>query len=92
MSCEIGVREHPHCNILLLPALITSAVAALWCHEMDDKQWALEAARGKRELAAFVRRIAATMSLEKDRSALLRQAAEIESEAEKLERDGRGQT
>jgi hypothetical protein len=54
---------------------------------MDDKERALEAARGKRELAASIRRLAASMSLDRDRNALLRQAAEIESEAEKLERE-----
>jgi hypothetical protein len=51
---------------------------------------ALAGARDKRELAAFVRRIAATMSLEADRNALLRQAADIEAEARALERDAGG--
>jgi hypothetical protein len=43
-------------------------------------------ARDKRELAAFVRRVAATMSLKADRDALLAQATAIEAEAEKIER------
>ena len=43
-------------------------------------------ARHKRELAAFVRRVAATMSLKADRDALLAQATAIEAEAEKIER------
>ena len=43
-------------------------------------------ARDKRELAEFVRRVAATMSLKADREALLAQATAIEAEAEKIER------
>jgi hypothetical protein len=43
-------------------------------------------ARDKRELAAFVRRVAATISLKADREALLAQAAAIEAEAERIER------
>jgi hypothetical protein len=43
-------------------------------------------ARDKRELAAFVRRVAATMSLKADRETLLAQATAIEAEAEKIER------
>jgi hypothetical protein len=46
-------------------------------------------ARDKRELAAFIRRVAATMSLKADREALLAQAAAIEAEAERIERTER---
>jgi hypothetical protein len=48
-------------------------------------------ARDKRELAAFIRRVAATMSLKADREALLVQAAAIEAEAERIEKTGREQ-
>jgi hypothetical protein len=53
--------------------------------EREDKNRTRREARDKRELAAFVRRIAATMSLRADREALLAQAAAIEGEAEKIE-------
>ena len=46
-------------------------------------------ARDKRELAAFIRRVAATMSLKAGREALLAQAAAIEAEAERIEKTGR---
>jgi hypothetical protein len=52
---------------------------------MKDR-WSRTEARDKRELAAFVRRVATTMSLKADRDALLAQAAAIEAEAEKIER------
>ena len=52
---------------------------------MKDRRFRTEA-RDKRELAAFVRRVAATMSLKADRDALLAQATTIEAEAEKIER------
>jgi hypothetical protein len=51
---------------------------------MNDR-WSRTEVRDKRELAAFVRRVAATMSLRADRDALLAQAAAIEAEAEKVE-------
>ena len=57
---------------------------------MKDRERALAAARDKRELATFVRRVAATMSLKADRDALLRQATNIEAEARDLERDAGG--
>ena len=53
---------------------------------MKDRDQSRTEARDKRELAAFVRRVAATMSLKADRDALLAQAATIEAEAEKIER------
>jgi hypothetical protein len=43
----------------------------------------------KRALAAFVRRVAATISLKADRDTLLAQAAAIEAEAERIERTQR---
>ena len=43
-------------------------------------------ARDKRDLAAFVRQLARAISLIRDKEALLTQAAEIEAEAEQLER------
>ena len=57
-----------------------------WRAAMADKEQARREARDKRELAAFVRRVAATMSLKADREALLAQAAAIEAEAERIER------
>jgi hypothetical protein len=48
-----------------------------------------EEARDKRELAAFIRRVAATMSLKADREALLAQAAAVDAEAERLEQERR---
>jgi len=53
---------------------------------MPDKEQARREASDKRALAAFVRRVAATMSLKADREALLAQAAAIEAEAERIER------
>ena len=53
---------------------------------MADEERARREASDKRALAAFVRRVAATMSLKADREALLAQAAAIEAEAEKIER------
>jgi hypothetical protein len=53
---------------------------------MADKERPPTEAHDKRELAAFVRRVAATMSLKADREALLAQAAAIEAEAERIER------
>ena len=53
---------------------------------MTDKERPRTEANDKRELAAFVRRVAATMSLKADRDALLAQAAAIEAEAERIER------
>ena len=53
---------------------------------MKDRDQSRTEARDKHELAAFVRRVAATMSLKADRDALLAQAATIEAEAEKIER------
>ena len=52
---------------------------------MADKEQARQEASDKRALAAFVRRVAATMSLKSDRDALLAQAAAIEAEADRLE-------
>lgn len=52
---------------------------------MADQEQARQEASDKRTLAAFVRRVAATMSLKADRDALLAQAAAIEAEAERLE-------
>jgi hypothetical protein len=52
---------------------------------MADQEQARREASDKRALAAFVRRVAATMSLKADRDALLAQAAAIEAEAERLE-------
>jgi hypothetical protein len=52
---------------------------------MNDREWSRTEARDKRALAAFVRRVAATMSLRADREALLAQAAAIEAEAERIE-------
>lgn len=43
-------------------------------------------AHDKRELAALVRRVAATMSLKADRDTLLAQAAAIEADAERIEK------
>jgi hypothetical protein len=57
---------------------------------MIDRQAMLAEARDKRDLAAFVRRVAAAMSLTVDREALLAQAAAIEAEADKIERDAHG--
>lgn len=57
---------------------------------MKSRQALLAEARDKRDLAAFVRRVAATMSLKVDREALLTQAAAIEAEADKVERDAHG--
>jgi hypothetical protein len=56
---------------------------------MKDKARARTEARDKRELAAFVRRVAVAMSLNADREALLAQAADIEAEAERIERTQR---
>jgi hypothetical protein len=53
---------------------------------MADKERPRTEAHDKRELAAFVRRVAATMSLKADREALLAQAAAIEAEAERIEK------
>jgi hypothetical protein len=53
---------------------------------MADEKRARSEAHDKRELAAFVRRVAATMSLKADRDTLLAQAAAIEAEAERIER------
>jgi predicted ATP-grasp superfamily ATP-dependent carboligase len=53
---------------------------------MTDKERPRTEAHDKRELAAFVRRVAATMSLKVDRDALLAQAAAIEAEAERIEK------
>jgi hypothetical protein len=53
---------------------------------MKDRDQFRTEARDKRELAAFVRRVAATMSLKADRDALLAQAATIEAQAERIER------
>ena len=53
---------------------------------MADQEQARREASDKRALAAFVRRVAATMSLEADREALLAQAVAIEAEAERIER------
>jgi hypothetical protein len=53
---------------------------------MADKERARREASDKRALAAFVRRVAATMSLKADREALLAQATAIEAEAERIER------
>ncbi len=57
---------------------------------MIDRQAMLAEARDKRDLAAFVRRVAAAMSLTVDREALLAHAAAIEAEADKIERDAHG--
>ena len=62
------------------------ASAFTWHAAMKDRDQSRTEARDKRELAAFVRRVAATMSLKADRDALLAQAATIEAEAEKIER------
>lgn len=56
---------------------------------MKDREPPQTEARDKRELAAFVRRVAATISLKADREALLAQAAAIEAEAERIERKQR---
>ena len=56
-----------------------------WRAAMADKEQARQEASDKRALAAFVRRVAATMSLKADRDALLAQAAAIEAEADRLE-------
>jgi len=53
---------------------------------MADQEQVRREASDKRALAAFVRRVAATMSLKADREALLTQAAAIEAEAERIER------
>lgn len=53
---------------------------------MSDHQALLEKARDKRDLAAFVRRVAATMSVSVDRDSLLAQADAIDAEAEAIER------
>jgi hypothetical protein len=53
---------------------------------MKNTQQYRTEARDKRELAAFVRRVAATVSLKADRETLLAQAAAIEAEAERIER------
>ena len=53
---------------------------------MKDREKSQTEARDKRDLAAFVRRVAATMSLKADRDALLAQAAALEAEAERSER------
>jgi hypothetical protein len=53
---------------------------------MRDRQQSRTELQDKRELAAFVRRVAATMSLKADREALLAQAAAIEAEADRIER------
>ncbi len=53
---------------------------------MNDREQYRTEARDKRELAAFVRRVAATVSLKADRETLLAQAAAIEAEAERIER------
>ena len=53
---------------------------------MKDRERFLTEAQDKRDLAAFVRRVAATMSLKADREALLAQAAAIDAEADKIER------
>ena len=47
----------------------------------------LAEARDKRDLAAFVRRVAAVLSLNADRDSLLAQAAAIEVEADRIERE-----
>jgi hypothetical protein len=52
---------------------------------MADKEQARREASDKRALAAFVRRVAATMSLKVDREALLAKATAIEAEAERIE-------
>ena len=56
---------------------------------MNDRERSQTEARDKRELAAFVRRVANTVSLKADREALLAQAATIEAEAERIERTQR---
>lgn len=53
---------------------------------MNDREQSRTEAPDKRELAAFVRRVAATVSLRADRETLLAQAAAIEAEAKKIER------
>jgi hypothetical protein len=57
-----------------------------WACAMKDNQRPSTEAGDKRALAAFVRRVAATVSLKADRDALLAQAAAIEAEAERIER------
>jgi hypothetical protein len=56
---------------------------------MNNRERSQTEAHDKRELAAFVRRVAATMSLKADRQTLLAQAAAIEAEAERIERTQR---
>jgi hypothetical protein len=56
---------------------------------MRDRERPRTEAQDKRELAALVRLVAATMSLKADRDTLLAQAAAIEAEAERLERTER---
>ena len=56
---------------------------------MQGRNRSLDDARDKRELAAFVRRIAGTISLDVDRNALLAQAAAIEAEADEIEKKHR---
>jgi hypothetical protein len=56
---------------------------------MADQEQTRREAGDKRALAAFVRRVAATMSLKADRDALLAQAAAIDAEAERIERGQR---
>ena len=60
-----------------------------WHAGMTDEGRPWTEAHDKRELAALVRRVAATMSLKADRDALLAQAAAIEAEAERIEKAGR---
>ena len=57
-----------------------------WRAGMADKERPRTEAHDKRELAALVRRVAATMSLKADRDTLLAQAAAIEAEAERIEK------
>jgi hypothetical protein len=68
----------------LLSAL--GAQSFSWRAGMTDKERPRTETHDKRELAALVRRVAATMSLKADRDALLAQAAAIEAEAERIER------
>jgi predicted ATP-grasp superfamily ATP-dependent carboligase len=56
---------------------------------MKDNERSSPEAADKRALAAFVRRVAATVSLKADRDVLLAQAAAIEAEAERIERKHR---
>ena len=57
---------------------------------MNDSDPLLATALEKRERAAFLRRVAASLSLKNDQDTLLAHARALEAEASAIERDAQG--